>query len=87
MVLPLLLLLLLLAGSSARTCTPEDVRFELMTGYVYSAPTEIMATRAGVLLLKDCLEQCLQNASCHAVNFETGLCVLFAGGSTDQPGA
>jgi hypothetical protein len=85
----LAMLLLLLSGSfaaAARSCRPEDVHFEMMTGFVYSAPSEIMATSAGVLLLKDCLEQCRQNVSCHAINFETGLCVLFAGNSNDQPG-
>jgi hypothetical protein len=89
MVFLVVLLLPLLSGSlaaAARACRPEDAHFEMMTGYVYSAPNEIMATTAGVLLLKDCLEQCRHNVSCHAINFETGLCVLFAGSSTDQPG-
>jgi hypothetical protein len=58
----------------------------MITGYVYSAPGEIMATSPGVLLLRDCLEQCRLNDSCRAINFETGLCVLFAGSYADQPG-
>jgi hypothetical protein len=84
-----LVLLLLLSATwtaSARDCRQEDVHFEMMTGYVYSAPGEIMATSPGVLLLRDCLEQCRRNDTCRAINFETGLCVLFAGSYTDQPG-
>jgi PAN domain. len=83
------LLLLLLSATwtaLARDCRQEDVHFEMMTGYVYSAPGEIMVTSPGVLLLRDCLEQCRRNDSCRSVNFETGLCVLFAGNYTDQPG-
>lgn len=85
----LLALLLLLSATwtaSARDCRLEDVHFEMMTGYVYSAPGEIMVTSPGVLLLRDCLEQCRRNDSCRAINFETGLCVLFSGSYTDQPG-
>jgi hypothetical protein len=89
MVLLLHLLLPLLTACSAvaaRDCRPEDVRFEMMTGYVYSAPGEIMATSPGVLLLRDCVELCRRNSSCHAINFETGLCVLFAGSYSSHPG-
>ena len=85
----LALLLLLLSATwtaSARDCRQEDLHFEMMTGYVYSAPGEIMVTSPGVLLLRDCLEQCRHNDSCRAINFETGLCVLFSGSYTDQPG-
>jgi hypothetical protein len=87
MVLQIVLLLVSASWAvAARACRPEDVHFEMMTGYVYSAPSEIMVTSAGVLLLRDCIEQCRHNATCHAINFETGLCVLFAGSYTDQPG-
>ena len=88
MSLSLVHLLLLSAAwtASARDCRQEDVHFEMMTGYVYSAPGEIMVTNPGVLLLRDCLDQCRRNDSCRAINFETGLCVLFAGSYTDQPG-
>jgi hypothetical protein len=81
-----LLLLSATWTASARDCRQEDVHFEMMTGYVYSAPGEIMVTSPGVLLLRDCLEQCRRNDTCHAINFETGLCVLFANSYTDQPG-
>ncbi|XP_069677667.1 uncharacterized protein [Periplaneta americana] len=88
MMIALVLVVAVLAGpAAARECRPEDVHFEMMTGYVYSAPGEIMATSPGVLRLGECVEQCRHNASCHAVNFETGLCVLFAGSYADQPGA
>jgi hypothetical protein len=85
----LLALVLLLSATwtaSARDCRQEDVHFEMMTGYVYSAPGEILVTSPGVLLLRDCLEQCRRNDSCRAINFETGLCVLFSASYTDQPG-
>jgi hypothetical protein len=84
-----LALLLVFSASravAARDCRPEDVHFEMITGYVYSAPGEIMETNPGVLLLRDCLEQCRLNDLCRAINFETGLCVLFAGSYADQPG-
>jgi hypothetical protein len=84
-----LALLLVFSASravAARDCRPEDVHFEMITGYVYSAPGEIMETSPGVLLLRDCLEQCRLNDLCRAINFETGLCVLFAGSYADQPG-
>jgi hypothetical protein len=84
--LALVLLLFETWTASARDCRQEEVHFEIMTGYVYSAPGEIMVTSSGVLLLRDCLEQCHRNDSCRAINFETGLCVLFSGSYTDQPG-
>lgn len=87
MVFPVLLLLLSVSWAAvARDCRPEDVHFEMITGYVYSAPGEIITTNPGVLLLRDCLEQCRLNDVCRAINFETGLCVLFAGSYADQPG-
>lgn len=49
-----------------------------MTGYVYSPPkTETIATIANSLELTDCLASCANTTNCRAVNFETGLCVLF----------
>lgn len=87
MVFPVLLFLLSASwAATARDCRPEDVHFEMITGYVYSAPGEIITTSPGVLLLRDCLEQCRLNDLCRAINFETGLCVLFAGSYADQPG-
>ena len=82
----LVLVVARVSSTVARECRPEDVHFEMMTGYVYSAPNEIMATSPGVLLLKECIEECRQNSTCRAINFETGLCVLFSGNYIDQQG-
>ncbi|XP_063988644.1 uncharacterized protein LOC135168415 [Diachasmimorpha longicaudata] len=73
------------AGSDE--CDPEMVGFELVTGYVYTAPTNMIETRAGTLMLTECLEFCQANDSCQAVNYETGLCVLFSSNADNNPGA
>lgn len=65
------------AQYSVVDCPAEDATFELITGWMYSAPTDILETRAGTLQLAECVDACRQNLSCQAVNFETGLCVLF----------
>ncbi|XP_017489982.1 PREDICTED: protein FAM71B-like, partial [Rhagoletis zephyria] len=58
-------------------CDPDMIGFEIITGYVLSAPTKLLDTLPGILMLTDCLEACQVNESCSAVNYETGLCVLF----------
>lgn len=40
----------------------------------------------GTLMLTDCLEACQANESCGAVNYETGLCVLFSSNADKLPG-
>ena len=72
------------AGSDE--CDPEMVGFELVTGYVYTAPTNLMESIPGTLMLTDCLETCQANDSCQAVNYETGLCVLFSSNADNNPG-
>lgn len=37
-------------------------------------------------MLTDCLEACQGNETCHAVNYETGLCVLFSANADQLPG-
>lgn len=37
-------------------------------------------------MLTDCLEACQSNDTCGAVNYETGLCVLFSSNADKQPG-
>lgn len=37
-------------------------------------------------MLTDCLEACQANESCGAVNYETGLCVLFSSNADKLPG-
>ncbi|XP_023290726.1 uncharacterized protein LOC105698989 [Orussus abietinus] len=73
------------AGSDE--CDPEMVGFELITGYVYTAPTNMLESIPGTLMLTDCLETCQANDSCQAVNYETGLCVLFSSNADNNPGA
>ncbi|KAG7211635.1 hypothetical protein KM043_010889 [Ampulex compressa] len=73
------------AGSDE--CDPEMVGFELVTGYVYTAPTDMLESIPGTLMLTDCLETCQANDSCQAVNYETGLCVLFSSNADSNPGA
>lgn len=72
------------AGSDE--CDPEMVGFELVTGYVYTAPTNMLESVPGTLMLTDCLESCQANDSCQAVNYETGLCVLFSSNADSNPG-
>lgn len=72
------------AGSDE--CDPEMVGFELVTGYVYTAPTNMLESIPGSLMLTDCLETCQGNDSCQAVNYETGLCVLFSSNADSNPG-
>ncbi|KAI4492477.1 hypothetical protein M0804_002268 [Polistes exclamans] len=74
-------------SAGADECDPEMVGFELVTGYVYTAPTNMLESIPGTLMLTDCLETCQANDSCQAVNYETGLCVLFSSNADSNPGA
>lgn len=60
-------------------CPTGLLTFELATGFIYkpSGADETLSMMP-TLQLTDCLEYCLQNASCLAINFEMGLCVLLA---------
>lgn len=73
-------------GVSLAECDPEMLGFELITGYVFTAPDDLLDSVPGTLMLTDCLEACQTNDSCHAVNYETGLCVLFASNADTYPG-
>ncbi|KAH9366355.1 hypothetical protein HPB48_006193 [Haemaphysalis longicornis] len=68
-----------------RGCPNGRLTFELITGFVYSAPSDTIELKPGTLQLTDCLEHCRRNASCQSVNFETGLCVLFTSSATERP--
>ncbi|XP_058460095.1 uncharacterized protein LOC131435864 [Malaya genurostris] len=72
---------------SDEDCDPDFVAFELVTGYVFSAPNKLLDSIPGTLMLTDCLEACQNNDSCASVNYETGLCVLFSSNSDKLPGA
>lgn len=74
------------AGVSLEECDPDMLGFELITGYVFTAPDDLLDSVPGTLMLTDCLEACQANDSCHAVNYETGLCVLFASNADNYPG-
>ncbi len=66
-------------------CPSRDVTFELTTGFVFRSPSDLLETRPGVLLLEECLDHCLRNDSCLALNYETGLCVLFTSSAELKP--
>ena len=83
LLLPFVLLTLVSAGQN---CPTRDLAFELITGYVYTSPDFILDTLPGVLLLEECLLHCHRNASCKAINYETGLCVLFSSNVDDDGG-
>lgn len=71
---------------SLEDCDPEMIGFELVTGYVFSAPNDLLDSLPGTLMLTDCLESCQNNDTCQAVNYETGLCVLFNSNADTYPG-
>lgn len=58
-----------------------------MRSYVFSAPGKLLDSMPGTLMLTDCLEACQSNESCAAINYETGLCVLFSSNADHMPGA
>ena len=61
---------------SSIDCSEGVVTFELLTGQVFTNPSESMITIPGILHLTDCMALCQKNNTCKAVNFEPGLCVL-----------
>ena len=67
-------------------CDDKDTHFELVTGYVYTAPDDMLDSRPGTLMLTDCIELCRRNSTCKSANFETGLCVLFGSSAQNFPG-
>ena len=71
---------------SGFACAEKDTHFELVTGYVYTAPDDMLDSRPGTLMLTDCIELCRRNVTCKSANFETGLCVLFGSSAQDYPG-
>lgn len=74
------------AAGPLEDCDPEMVGFELVTGYVFSSPGNVLDSIPGTLMLTDCLETCQGNDSCQSVNYETGLCVLFSSHADVLPG-
>ena len=84
--LPTLGALLLAARAQQQACPPADVAFELWTGFVFSAPGDLLDTRPGTLLLDECVRLCTENSACRGLNYETGLCVLFSTSAEQFPG-
>lgn len=73
--------------TSNLNCPEDSITFELITGYVYSAPADMLDSQPGTLMLTDCIQACRQNSSCQSINYETGLCVLFSSNADSMPGA
>ena len=71
---------------SGFACAEKDTHFELVTGFVYTAPDDMLDSRPGTLMLTDCIELCRRNVTCKSANFETGLCVLFGSSAEEFPG-
>lgn len=74
-------------ATAGLNCPEDSVTFELITGYVYSAPADMLDSQPGTLMLTDCIQTCRQNASCQSINYETGLCVLFSSNADSMPGS
>ena len=67
-------------------CPQDQISFEMITGYVYTAPADMLDSQPGTLMLTDCIDTCRANASCRSINYETGLCVLFASSADENAG-
>ena len=88
-------LLTLVSGQSSRRgsrqdeeaeCPQDFVSFEVVTGYVYTAPADMLDSQPGTLMLTDCIDTCRGNSSCKSINYETGLCVLFSSSADEEGG-
>ena len=73
-------------GAGGAGCPVDQVSFEVVTGYVYTAPNDMLDSQPGTLMLTDCIDTCRNNASCRSINYETGLCVLFSSSADDNQG-
>ena len=67
-------------------CPQDQISFEMITGYVYTAPADMLDSQPGTLMLTDCIDTCRANATCKSINYETGLCVLFASSADENAG-
>jgi len=54
--------------------------------YVYTAPSDMLDSQPGTLMLTDCIETCRANTTCKSINYETGLCVLFSSSAEENAG-
>jgi len=78
------LLMASMVTAQDQDCPAENVSFEVITGFVYTAPADMLDSQPGTLILNDCIETCRQNSSCKSINFETGLCVLFSSSADEN---
>lgn len=68
------------------SCLNGLLTFELSTGFIYKpSSAETLAMMPSTLQLTDCLDNCLHNTSCLAINFEMGLCVLLSSSAKQNP--
>lgn len=68
-------------------CPNGSTTFELITGHVFTSPSDTVIMIPGVLHLAECLDHCRQNQTCSSLNFETGLCVLLSSSARQLPQA
>lgn len=81
------MMLTMASATSLQNCEADMTGFELVTGYVFTAPDDLLDSIPGTLMLTDCLESCHANDTCESVNYETGLCVMFSSNADAYPGA
>jgi len=74
------------SATPLQDCDADMTGFELVTGYVFTAPDDLLDSIPGTLMLTDCLEACHANDTCYSVNYETGLCVMFSSNADAYPG-
>jgi hypothetical protein len=74
------------AQSQDFDCAPDQVSFEMLTGYVYTGPSDVLDSQPGTLMLTDCIETCRNNVTCKSITYETGLCVLFSSNADGNDG-
>ncbi|XP_015784540.1 uncharacterized protein LOC107362058 [Tetranychus urticae] len=70
-----------------KDCSEGQWRFELITGHVFTSPSETMTMVPGTLQLTDCIAYCNRSETCKAINFETGLCIILTSSAQSQPSA
>jgi len=80
------MILTVASATSLQDCEADMTGFELVTGYVFTAPDDLLDSIPGTLMLTDCLEACHANDTCESVNYETGLCVMFSSNADAYPG-
>lgn len=81
-----IMMLTVASATSLQDCEADMTGFELVTGYVFTAPDDLLDSIPGTLMLTDCLEACQSNDTCYSVNYETGLCVMFSSNADAYPG-